>query len=502
MRKKLLSGLFWVMLANLLIKPFWLLGIELGVQKAVGTETYGFYLAVFNLAYIFNILLDLGITNFNTRSIARNPVLIQKHQSGILTIKTLLLALYAIVTFTVGLLLGYGSRQFYLLAWLCLNQFLNSLITYLRSNFQGLLMFRTDSLLSILDRLLMIAICGFLLWGPTKGSPFKIEWFVYSQTAAYLLAAAVALAVLFKRVGFHGIRWNKPFTLAILRRSAPFALLVLLMASYNRLDPVLLQKLLPASGDYQAGIYGAAFRLLDALTMVAYLVSVLLLPIFSKLTKACHRQPSLNQELKATIKMMFSLMFVVTYSIAITCFFFGDEILQLLFGNKISVEEVGNVFYIIILGFIPIGMTYVFGTLLTANGSLRQLNILAFIGLALNVSVNLLLIPRHGAVGAACSSLATQAFMGIAQMALSFRMFRLRPAPGFVLRVATYSGAIFLAGWFLAAHGRPQGPAPCISPWVSMCLMAVTAIALAFLLKLIDYKEILQVLLSKEDDNV
>ncbi|MDY5969537.1 MAG: oligosaccharide flippase family protein [Bacteroidales bacterium] len=498
MRKKLLSGLFWMMLANLLIKPFWLLGIDLGVQKSVGTETYGFYLVVFNLAYIFNILLDFGITNFNTRSIARNPALIKKHLSGILALKVLLFALYVVVTFTVSLILGYDSRQFYLLAWLCFNQFLNSLIIYLRSNFQGLLMFKTDSLLSILDRLLMIVICSVLLWGPFGQSPFKIEWFVYAQTVAYIIAAVGALAMLFKKVGFQSLRWNKPFSIAILRKSAPFALLVLLMASYNRLDPVLLQKLLPETGNYQAGIYGAAFRLLDALTMLAFLVSVPLLPIFSKLTKSCKSQPSSSLELKATAKMMFSLMFVVTYSIAIACVFFGNEILQLLYGTKVNVEEVNAVFCIIVLGFIPIGMTYVFGTLLTANGNLRQLNLLAAVALALNISVNLALIPRYGAVGAAYASLAAQTFMGAAQMALSYRLFRFRPTPRFVLQVVAYGGLVFLVCWFLATLGLPQGTATRLSPWVSMCLMAVAAIALAFLLKLIDLKEILSVLLSKE----
>ena len=85
-QRKLVSGLFWVLLANLIVKPLWLLGVEVGVQNAVGNEMYGFYFAVFNLAYIFNILLDLGITNFNTRNIAQHPQLIGKHLSGILGI--------------------------------------------------------------------------------------------------------------------------------------------------------------------------------------------------------------------------------------------------------------------------------------------------------------------------------------------------------------------------------------------------------------------------------
>ena len=133
MQRKLLSGLFWVLLANLLVKPFWILGIEVGVQNAVGNEAYGFYYAIFSFSYIFNILLDLGLTNFNTRNIAQHPQLIGKHLSGILGIKLLLLGLYVVVTFSVGLLLGYGSEEFSLLALLTLCQFLNSLILYLRS---------------------------------------------------------------------------------------------------------------------------------------------------------------------------------------------------------------------------------------------------------------------------------------------------------------------------------------------------------------------------------
>ena len=276
MQKKLLSGLFWVLLANLLVKPFWILGIEVEVQNAVGNEAYGFYYALFSFSYIFNILLDLGVTNFNTRNIAQHPQLIRKHLSGILGVKLCLLALYVVVTFSAGLLMGYGSAEFRLLALLTLCQFLNSLILYLRSNFEGLLLFKWDSLLSVLDRLLMILICGCLLWSPLR-ERFNIYWFVYAQLIAYGLTALLAFTVIARKAQFHRLRWDRRFFLVILRKSAPFALLVLLMASYNRIDPILLRRMV---GDAEAGIYAGAFRLLDALTMICYLVSVPLLPVF------------------------------------------------------------------------------------------------------------------------------------------------------------------------------------------------------------------------------
>lgn len=424
MNKKLVSGLFWVLLLNIIVKPLWILGIEVGVQNAVGAEAYGFYFSIFNFAYIFNILLDLGITNFNTRNIAQHPHLISKHFGGILTIKLLLLALYLVVTFTVGLLIGYNSKQFALLAILTFNQFLNSLILYLRSNFEGLLLFKWDSVLSVLDRLLMIVICGVLLINTYTRSHFKIEYFVLAQTAAYLITTFVAFAALLHNRHANGLklrlRFDKLFSLAILKQSAPFALLVLLMASYNRIDPVLLQRLLP-DGDYQAGIYASAFRLLDALTMIAYLFSVPLLPIYSRLVKKETQNPN---EVAETTKSMFSLVWVFSITAAITLSSMATPLMELLYTEH--TETSAQVFRILIYGIIPISFTYVFGTLLTANGNLKQLNIFAALSLLINIGCNLWLIPRYAATGSAWASLIAQSFMALTQMVAAFRIFHFR----------------------------------------------------------------------------
>ncbi len=488
------------MLLNLLIKPFWFLGIEVGVQNAVGVEQYGFYFGIFNLAYIFNILLDLGITNFNTRNIAQNPQLIGKHLPHLLTIKLLLLALYVVVTFSTGLLLGYGSRQFYLLAFLTFNQFLNSLILYLRSNFEGLLLFKWDSVISILDRVIMILICGALLWLP-RHPTFKIEYFVYAQTAAYLLTALTALTVLISKTGFSRLHFSRPFTLAILKQSLPFALLVLLMASYNRLDPILLQKLSPAGiGNHNAGIYASAFRLLDVLTMLAYLVSVPLLPIFARLTKqALVKQDksdhfnfqfstfNSNQELSSTTRIVTSLMLVYSITAAITLSSMDTQLMLLLYTDH--PEESSTVFHLLVFGIIPISMTYVFGTLLTAAGRLRQLNIFALCTLAINVAVNILCIPRCGAVGSAWASLIAQSFMAITQIWAALRIFHLRPSWGYILKIAIFT--LLIASCNLL-------PPPAQAWWLRMAVIGIVALAMAVLLKLIDINELKTIINNKE----
>lgn len=446
LQKKLVSGLFWVLLLNLIVKPFWILGIEVGVQNAVGAEAYGFYFAIFNLTYIFNILLDVGITNYNTRNIAQHPQLIEKHLSGILSLKLLLLGLYVLVTFSVALLLGYNTAQFHLLAILTFNQFLNSLILYLRSNFEGLLLFRWDSVISVLDRLLMIVICGLMLWAPAPftilHSPFTILHFAYAQTAAYLATVLLALVLLIRRTGLQRLRFNRLFSLAVLKQSLPFALLVLLMASYNRIDPLLLQQLLPESvADTEVGVYASAFRLLDGLTMIAYLVSVPLLPVFAKLVNNSH------QELTDTTRWVFSLMMVFAIAAAVTLSSMADPLMSLLY-NEHEVSS-ASVFRILIYGIVPIGTTYVFGTLLTAAGRLKELNLLACGALLAGVVVNLLLIPRYGALGAACASLTAQGLMAVAQVIVAVRLFHLRIMPSYILKMVLFTLWIIMVNWLL-----------------------------------------------------
>ncbi len=402
---------------NLLIKPFWILGIDVGVQNRVGAADYGLYFAVFNFTYLFNMLLDMGITNFNNRNIARHSQLLSKHLSGIITLKLLLGVVYMLITFIVALVIGYRDLQLKILFWTAINQFLNAFILYLRSNISALMMFKTDSVLSVLDRTLMIIFCGILLWGNVTTRPFSIEWFVYCQTAAYLISAFIALLIVIGKGKPQPLKWNFAFFGIILKKSLPFALLYLLMSFYNRIDSVMIERLLPGNiASFEAGIYASAFRLLDALVMIAYLFSVILLPLFSKMLKD-------REDLTPIIRASFSLLFLFSVTAVTLLLCYRYPILDLLY--KEHINESAAVFVYLIPGIIPISFTYIFGTLLTANGNMRMLNITALIGIAVNIAINVILIPRLNAVGAAIASLSTQTVVSVSQLVIAFKELKI-----------------------------------------------------------------------------
>ncbi|MGB4204311.1 MAG: oligosaccharide flippase family protein [Bacteroidales bacterium] len=493
MRRKFLTNLILLLFLNLLVKPFWIFGIDRVVQNAVGAEEYGFYFTILNFTFIFNILLDLGITNFNNRNIAQHHQLLHKHFSGLVILKFLLSLVYFAVIFIVGLFMKYDSRQMTLLAVLGFNQFLLSFILYLRSNISGLLMFKTESLLSVMDRLLMILFCGILLWGNVTERPFKIEWFAYTQTAAYLFTAVIAALIVIYKAKFRKLYWNRLFFIMIIKKSFPFAVLVLLMAFYNRVDSVMIEKILRNSiGNEQSGVYAQAYRLLDAVNMIAYLFSVLLLPMFARMIK--HNQP-----VDELVRLSFSLLFIAAIMVAMGAIYYNEPIMRLLYPARIAelpevyelrINQSARVFSLLLCGFIPISTTYIFGTLLTANGNLKQLNIVAAFGMTLNIIMNLVLVPRFFAVGSAITSLTTQSITALLQILLAQYFFRFRINYGFLARIVIFTFGSLIVGWISINSGLN---------WISsFALLILFILAFSFLIRILSFKTLFEILKEYE----
>lgn len=489
MQRKFLTNLGLLLFLNLLIKPFWIFGIDRTVQNTVGPTEFGFYFVVFNFSFLFNILLDLGITNFNNRNIAQNNHLLSKHFSGIITMKVLLGVVYILVTFIMAMTLGYTADRLKLLALLGFNQFLTSLILYLRSNISGLLMFKTDSFLSVLDRLLMILFCGVLLWGHVTDVPFRIEWFVYSQTAAYLATALAALLIVIKKANFRKPSWNWPFFLMIMKRSFPFALLALLMTLYNRLDPVMIDKLLPkGTGEEQVGIYASGFRLLDAANMIAFLFAVLLLPIFSRMIKN-------KESVKEMLKLSFTLIITIAIIVSASSFFYSYQLMDLLYDAH--VRDSANVFQPLMLGFIAVSTSYIFGTLLTANGSMKEMNLISLAGLAINIGINFLLIPRMMAVGSAYASLLTQFITAALQVVVVVRIFRFNLNYRYLFTLFAFVAGVALFNYISLKMTLDIPGISARNAWMPGFTLAVLfSVLLAIALRLLSFRSLMNILRS------
>ena len=290
-------------------------------------------------------------------------------------------------------------------------------------------MFKTDSVISVLDRLLSIIFCMVLIYAePFKGG-FDIMWFIYAQSVALFITMLAGALVLVGKAKVHLKLWRWKFIRSILWKSAPFAMLGLMMGIYSRIGAVMIKSML-ADGGYETGVYAAGFRLLDSVNMFGYMFATLLLPLFASMIRQ-------RQNIQPLVVLSSDLLYVGSVAIGAVCFFFNKEIMLMLYPD--SNAYWWSVFGWLMLTFIPIASVYVYGTLLTAYGNLKMLNSIAIAGAIFNVALNLYMIPAYGAWGATVATLITQALVALAHIVVATRQFNFKIEAKEILKLSAYT---------------------------------------------------------------
>ncbi|MFT4660721.1 MAG: O-antigen/teichoic acid export membrane protein [Patiriisocius sp.] len=480
MKQKFVSNLLFLVLLNIIIKPFYILGIDAGVQNAVGAKEYGLYFALFNLSFLLNIFSDLGITNFNNRNIAQHRQLLNKHFSSLISLRSILIVLYIIVALVSGFLLGYSERLIFLLGWIVINQALASFILFLRSNLAGLHLFKQDSIISVLDRFLLIIFCGYALWGRQNAIEFKIEWFIGLQTISYLITVVVAFLMVKGQTNKFNISFNKLFSISIIKKSLPYALLTLLMGLYHRMDSIMLERMLP-HGSEASGIYAQGFRFLDALNNFSFLFAILLLPIFARMLK---EKLDFNPVVLIASKLLLSGVIIISF----TAHYASFGIMDWRYDENIA--EASKTFGVLILSSLFFAIVLIYGTLLTADGKLKELNYLAVFGVMLNFILNFLLIPRFEAYGSALATLATQLITALGHLILAQVYFKFKINWPVILKMIL----LMIILIFIGHNGQEIN-----LHWInSALLMTFVGLGSAIMLNLINPKDFVELIKSKE----
>lgn len=473
MNREFAGNAVLIVVLNLVVKSFYLFGIDRTVQNLLPEGEYGLYFTLFNFAFIFQIISDFGLQNFNARNLSQSRHLLQKYFPHLLAIKLLLGGAFTVITVVLGYCWGFRSPEIWtLLLAICINQFLQTLVLFLRSNLAGLGLYRLDSWASVLDKTLLVVIAGVMLWGPGLRTHFTIFWFVLAQTAAYFITILLLLWYLYPRLGQLRLRWRKAQVQSLLRQSAPYALVVFLMTAYTRLDAIMIEKILP-NGTIEADRYASAFRLLDASNIAGYLLAGLLLPMFA-------RQLKTGINIIPLTRLAISTMWTGALSLSISVIWLATPIMTSLYVN--GDDYSGQILQWLMLTFIPMSGGYVYGTLLTANASLRPMNWVFVAGILINVFLNLLLIPRYGALGAAQATFVTQTLTFVAQLALAKHLLRLPTAPDLLFKLVLLGLLLCSLGYYLSNHLLSVPLFVKFSGCISVGILG------AFALKLLDVK--------------
>lgn len=472
---RFVGSLSLVVVLNLLVKPGWVL-IENVVQDRLGHAAYGLYTAFWALTMVLAAVFDLGLTNYSVRRGAAEPDFLSQYFPTILPLRLLAAAAGLLAMLGLGYGLGYHGHQLALLAGVGVGLLLSQYAQFLRGPLQARQHFNTDAVLSVLEKgLLAGLVLAALPWG------LSLEGYIGLRLGAAAFIAILFYGLLVRFFGWLPYRWQGARARRVLGASLPFAALTILYGVNERVDMVMLERL---ASPREAGYYAGAYRWADAAMMYLWTVLPLFYARFAHLTARPAEQRELlwlGQRLAAA-----PLLFVVAFAL------FRGELAFWQFGHSSTAEvaRMTHCLQILALSVLVHGFFALYSTLLTSTGHERAVSGIVGVSIGLNISLNLLLLPRFGAVAGAWNTLLCAVVVSGGYLAWTAARTSV-PVPWRLLARLLLAFGLLCGAWYVVQQGIY------LSWYVETGLMAVLFGLILLGTGLVRQQEIWQVLRLK-----
>ncbi len=434
--KRFLGNISLAVLLNLLVKPGWVV-VENLVQDRLGHAAFGLLTALSALTLIVAALSDLGLTPYSVRRVAAEARFLTDAFPTLLPLRGGLNGLALGALLGLGWVLGYHGPQLLVLAAVGAALLLTQYGLFLRGPLQAAQHFNTDAVVGVLEKLLLLGAVLLLLPGG-----LTLRGYVGARLGAAAFVAVLLYALLTRRFGRIRYRWHGPQVRAALAGSLPFALMALLYGVNERVDMVMLERL---ASPTEAGYYAGAYRWVDAAMMYAWTVLPLFFARFAGVAADAPAQRELLWFGQRVLTL--PLLFVVAFGL------FRGEVLFWQFHHSTPAElaRMTLCLKILFLNVLVHAFFAIYSTLLTSTAHERPVSWAVAASIALNLALNLLLLPRYGAVAAAVNTLVCAVLVSGAYLVL----VRRRTAVALPLELLARLGAAFgllCAAWAGVQH--------------------------------------------------
>ncbi len=190
---------------------------------------------------------------------------------------------------------------------------------------------------------------------------------------------------------------NFPVLWKVIKVSIPLGIIVLVNLLYDRIDVLLISKIL---GFSDTGKYNVAYGLLKASTLS---FSFILIEGFSRASYLSGRISAI----KLFLKKYTIIIFFISLTSALTLFFLPDFLVIFFYSTKYasSIELLKFLSFAVV----PLALNNLTGITLNALGKFNLVLYATVIGLVINVVLNLVLIPKVGLIAACYATFFTEA---------------------------------------------------------------------------------------------
>lgn len=365
----------------------------------LGVSNFGYYVTALAYFSLISAISDFGFNRYLIREGARDQTVLSK-MVGVVTFLRVCLVAFVCLIFWFWI---SGMDPDSLRIKLSTLAVLAVLPQSIALTFDAALVARQRIGLSAIGLLVLSAVTtGLGIYLILNG--YEISGAIISL----ILGQAVYFLILFvflKRAGVtFGFFFNLETTRKILAGSVPYGIISALGLLYFRIDTLLLSYI---KGVEETGIYGAAYRFLEAVIFIPSALATALFPVIAKLHD---KNPG---EIRRLYFKSIGILFILSLPILLVYLTLLPQLIE-----RFLPAFIGSIAAIKILSWaIPFIFVHVPGALVLISSSryLKEVIFLSFFTLFFNVVLNLIFLPSYGLIAAS--------YITVASEALSFLVF-------------------------------------------------------------------------------
>lgn len=365
------------------------------LARSLGPEDLGKYYFAISFTTIFAIFIDLGLANVLTRETAKSPEKAKELLGSVLILKFPLAVISLFIVVALANSFGYSPLIKGLIYLSSISMILDSFTLSFYAVSRGFHNLFFESVGAVIFQIIVIssgiAILNFglgltpLMWSLALASVFN---FLYSF---FLLKKKWGINFVFNR------DWAAVKNIILI--ALPFGIFAILQRLYLYMDSVLLNHF---AGDRFVGLYQVAFKIIFALQFLPMAFTASLYPAFSSYWIKNREQLAISFE------RALNYLIIISLPISVGIMILADKIVlifksgynEAVFPLQIAVASIPFIF-----------LMFPVGSLLNACDRQKTNTAIMAAATALSIAMNIFLIPRFQAVGAAWTVFATNAVM-------------------------------------------------------------------------------------------
>lgn len=367
------------------------------IARYLGVTDYGIVSFAISFTSLIGIVMDLGMSTYIIREIAKNKHLLEKYMGNIFLFKFILAAFLFILSSFILFLMNCSFITIIVTLIFTIELIFMSMSYFLSGIFQAFENVKYQSIGTILNSFLLLL--GILL---TISFDLGVIAIAISYTFGYATFCIYMFYKYIKSFSFPKFELDLKFIKEVFLNSIPFGLTNFFYTIYFSIDIVMLSYLV---GDYSTGLYKSAYNIIYVFTTFFVVYQSVIFPIMSKFFKESHDLLKISFEL--SIKYL--LLFILPISVGV--FFYARPLVDLIYTNQFSLASVPVQILIWTVGFL-----FVNGAASTLLNAISKEVIVTKIYIAaavFNVILNFILIPLFDYNGAALSTVLSEILITI-----------------------------------------------------------------------------------------